>query len=176
MSLTLETERLRLRPIADSEVDTLHAILTDSFVRKYLCDDQIFSRQQVEEMLAESQRAFAEERWGLWLIEVKAEPTPIGFVGLWNFFEEPQPQLAYALLPGATGQGYATEAATRILTYAFDELGYGYLVASCDKPNLASQNVAERIGMKRVEERTENGKPIVFFRIERSMGEDGSEG
>jgi len=51
---------------------------------------------------------------------------------LWYFFDEKQPQLVYALLPEAT-KGYATEANQNI-EYCFNELGYQYLLASCDKP------------------------------------------
>ena len=99
MTLILETQRLLLKPILESGLNTLHAILTDSYVRKYLCDDKIFPLQQVEEMVRVSQNNFAEKRFGLWFIETKNEPEIIGFVGLWDFFDEEQPQLAYALLP-----------------------------------------------------------------------------
>lgn len=86
---------------------------------------------------------------------------------MWNFFDEEQPQLAYALLPKATKQGYATEAATKILEYSFDKLNYEYLVASCDRPNLESQKLAERIGMKKVDEKTINGNSTGFFSIDK---------
>ncbi len=166
MSL-LETERLVLKPISKSDRDTLHAILTNFYVRKYLCDDKIFSWQQIEEMAIESQKLFAEKKFGLWFIETKSDREIIGFVGLWYFFEEIQPQLVYALLPQATLKGYATEAANKILEYSFNELGFTYLLASCDRPNIESQKLAERIGMKKIEERIVNDNPIVFFRVER---------
>ncbi|WP_251959895.1 hypothetical protein [Nostoc commune] len=51
MTLILETQRLLLKPILESGLNTLHAILIDSYVRKYLCDDKIFPLQQVEEMV-----------------------------------------------------------------------------------------------------------------------------
>ncbi|MGL4880470.1 MAG: GNAT family N-acetyltransferase [Waterburya sp.] len=115
MNLILETSRLKLKPILETELNTLQSILVDPYVRRYLCDDQIFSVQKTSEMLQESLRLFKEEKLGLWLIETKNTPEIIGFVGLWYFFAEKQPQLAYALLPKAMKQGYATEAATRIL-------------------------------------------------------------
>lgn len=166
--MILETKRLVLKPILESELNALHMIFTDSYVRRYLCDDKIFSLQQVEEMLIQSRKHFEEERFGLWFIETNSEREVIGFVGLWYFFDEEQPQLIYALLPKALKRGYATEAATKIITYCFDELGYEHLVASCDQPNLESQKVAERLGMKKVEKRIVNGNPILFFRIEKS--------
>ncbi len=87
-------------------------------------------------------------------------------VGLWYFFAEEQPQLLYALLPESTKQGYVTEAATKILDYCFDQLGYQYLLASCDRSNLESRKLAERIGMSQIEEKIVNGNPLLFFKTE----------
>ncbi|HEY9630076.1 MAG TPA: GNAT family N-acetyltransferase [Coleofasciculaceae cyanobacterium] len=168
MNLILKTQRLRLKPILESELTLLHQIFINPYVREYLCDGEVFSLQQVKEMLMESQKLFDEKRFGLWFIETQDEQETIGFVGLWYFFEEKQPQLIYALLPHATHKGFATEAATRILEYSFSTLGYSYLLASCDRPNLSSQRVVERIGMKEVEKRFIDGKPILFFKVERS--------
>jgi [ribosomal protein S5]-alanine N-acetyltransferase len=167
VNLILETQRLRLTPICKSDINTLHEMFVDPFVRKYLCDDRIWSLDQVEELLTENQKLFEEQKLGLWFIETKGDRTRIGFTGLWYFFDEEQPQLVYALLPNATQQGYATEAADRIINYSFSELGYPYLVASTDRANLKSQQVAQRLGMQNVEERIINDNPIVFFRLEK---------
>lgn len=166
MSKILESQRLLLKPILESQLNTLHNIFIDPYVRKYLCDERIFSVQQVEEMLLESQRLFNEQKFGLWFVETKDEQKIIGFVGLWYFFAEKQPQLVYALLPQATKKGYATEASTRILEYCFNDLGYQYLLASCDKPNLESQKVAQTIGMREIEEKIVDDNPLLFFKIE----------
>jgi [ribosomal protein S5]-alanine N-acetyltransferase len=178
MNLVLETPRLILKPISTTDFAILQHILTDPYVRKYLCDDRIFSQQQIEEMLVESQKLFASEKLGLWLIETKKKVKPvksdrlnsgiIGFVGLWYFFAENQPQLIYALLPEVTKKGYATEAATKIMEYCFERLGYDYLVASSDKPNLESHRLAARLGMKQVAEKNVDGNPILFFKIQKS--------
>jgi [ribosomal protein S5]-alanine N-acetyltransferase len=165
--MILETERLVLKPIVESDLNTLHKIFTDSYVRRYLCDGEIWPLQKVAEMLVENTKLFAEQKCGLWFIETKGDREIIGFIGLWYFFEETQPQLVYALLPKAIKKGYATEASTKILEYSFKELGFDYLVASCDRPNIESQKVAERLGMRQVESRIVDGKPILFFRLDR---------
>ncbi|NDJ17058.1 GNAT family N-acetyltransferase [Myxacorys almedinensis] len=169
MSLVFETQRLLLKPSSKSDLRALHSIFADPYVRKYLCDDKTFSLQQVEEMLIASQKLFDEEKLGLWLIETKNRREIIGFVGLWYFFDEQQPQLTYALLPKGTKQGYATEAATKILEYCFKHLGYKYMVASSDASNLESHGVAARLGMQKVEERTINGNLVAFFKIKQTV-------
>ena len=166
--MILETQRLVLKPIVESDLNTLHQIFIDSYVRRYLCDGEIWSLERVAEMLDENEKLWAEKQFGLWSIETKSDREIMGFVGLWYFFEEAQPQLVYALLPKALKKGYATEASTKILEYGFDELGFDYLVASCDRPNIESQKVTERLGMKQVEARIVDGNPILFFRIDKS--------
>lgn len=168
MNFLLETSRLTLKPTSMEDIEIFHQIMIDLYVRKYLCDDKIFSLQQIKEMLKVSERLFISEKLGLWFIETKIKQKVIGFVGLWYFFEEAQPQLAYALLPSATKQGYATEAATKIVQYCFEQLGYDYLVASADKPNLESHKLAKRLGMQQVVEKKINGNPTLFFRIEKN--------
>lgn len=164
----LETHRLVLEPVLESELDTLYTIFANPYVRKYLCDGEIFSLQQVKEMIEQSQKYFTENGFGIWLIRIKGESEIVGFTGLWYFFNEEQPQLIYALLPEATKKGYATEAASKVLAYCFDELGYKYVVASCDRPNLESQKVAKRLGMRKTAEEMIDRKPVVFFSLERT--------
>jgi [ribosomal protein S5]-alanine N-acetyltransferase len=83
--MILETKNLVLTPILESELSTLHRILTDSYIRKYLCDNRVFSSQQVEEMLKQSIKHFEEEKFGLWFIKINSEI--IGFIGLWYLFK-----------------------------------------------------------------------------------------
>ncbi|MEQ9438909.1 MAG: GNAT family N-acetyltransferase [Cyclobacteriaceae bacterium] len=167
MNPILLTHRLRLTPFTLADQELMHQTFTDPFVRKFLWDDEVISEEQTREILEQNDHHFQNDHWGLWKISYKEEADYLGFAGLWSFFAEPQPQLLYGLLPSATRQGYATEASRMIITYAFEELGFSYLIASCDAPHTASRRVAERLGMHFVEERTEQGKPTAFFRLER---------
>ncbi len=107
----------------------------------------------------------------MWVVVDRDESraTDCWVCGLWYFFEEEQPQLVYALLPEATQKGYATEASLKILEYCFHELGYEYLVASCDRPNVESLKLAQRLGMSEVAQRHIDDKPVVFFKIENNL-------
>ena len=167
MSLILTTERLTLRPAKLDDSEVFYKILTDEFVRKYLCDDEMLPRQVIESFIADSEANFVNGNYGLWLITENATSEIIGFTGLRHFFDEAQPQLLYALLPQFTGKGYAVEATKKVIDYCFSNLIFSYLDASCDSPNLASQKVAERLGMKKLKEETINELPTVFYRLEK---------
>jgi ribosomal-protein-alanine N-acetyltransferase len=167
MSFILTTERLILRPVKLDDFDTFYKILTDEFVRKYLCDDEILPCEVIESFITDSEANFADGNYGLWLIAETENSEIVGFTGLRHFFDESQPQLLYALLPQFTGKGLAVEAAKKVIDYCFLQLNFSYLDASCDAPNMASQKVAERLGMKKLKEETINDLPTIFYRLEK---------
>lgn len=161
----LDTGRLYLEPLEATDLPILHSILTDEFVRRYLFDDQIIPISQSAEILETVLDTFSTKGYGLWLLYLKNSLEMVGFVGLYSFFSEPQPQLLYALLPPYVKKGYATEASRCIIRYAFEKLGYTYLTASCDVPNTASVQVMKRLGMELVKEEEIEGKPLVHYQM-----------
>lgn len=178
--LLLSTSRLLLSPFQSNPVDleVFHSINTDRFVRRFLWDDESIDRQTAAQILRHNQQLLERDGYGLWKISMIAttpatskgseEQGIMGYAGLWHFFDdEPQPQLVYALLPPFTRQGYAVEAAQAVINYSFTQLDYDYLIAATDVANVASQNVAKKLGMKQVETTDKQGKPTAFFRIDR---------
>lgn len=166
MKKIIETERLVLMPFEMNELELLHETFTHPFVRKFLWDDEVIPVDRTKEILMINEKHFERDGYGLWKVMLREDSTFTGFVGLWVFFEEAQPQLLYGLLPQYSGQGYATEASKAIIEYAFDELKFSYLDAACDAPHAESKNVCGRLNMKLLEEKEVNGKPTAFFRIE----------
>ncbi len=122
-----------------------------------------------EQIVLQNEKHFAENKYGLWKIKIPGRSQVIGYTGLWYFFDEPQPQLLYALLPAFTKQGFAREAAAAVIRYALDSLGFSYLLAATDEAHIESQKVAESLGMEYFEKRTEEGKPTKFYRIQKPI-------
>ena len=56
--------------------------------------------------------------------------------------------IGYELDPRYWGRGYATEAATALLTFGFQELGMHRIWAWCIAENIASAHVLTKIGMR----------------------------
>lgn len=150
---TFATPRLRLEPLRLADGDRLHELLIHPEVRRYLCDDVIVDRAQVDGMLHEA-AASASQGLGLWSLAT-AGGDWIGILGLqpvsgpaaqaWpEASGEVEPLIA--LHPGAWGRGYAGEALSRAIAYAFDDLGRGRLVALVDEPNERSRQLLERAG------------------------------
>ena len=161
-TLIFNSDRLQLIPFNTNDVSKFHSLNTNSFIRKFMWDDEIISLDTAQEIIIQNKKYFEENQYGIWKIILLSTEETIGYTGLWYFFDEPQPQLIYALLEPYTGQGLATEAARLIIEYAFKSLNFSYLIAATDEPHLASQKVAERLGMNFLEKRIENEKPTIF--------------
>jgi ribosomal-protein-alanine N-acetyltransferase len=164
----LSTERLQLRPFSSENAEALHAVFVDPGVRRYLLDDQVVERDWVEKEIADSAARFEGGSLGLWSVARTGAGAVIGFVGFREFFEPPQLQLLYGLLPSAWGEGLATEAAAAVVRYAFVEVGVSQIVAATDLPNRASERVMRRLGMSFLEVIANRGQPTLFYRLSRS--------
>jgi ribosomal-protein-alanine N-acetyltransferase len=135
---TLETERLRLDPLNESDIDPLHAVLREEGVRRYLLDGEEVERDWVAEVVGDSVDDFASKGLGLWAIRKRDAPRLLGMTGYRSFFEPPVEELLYALHPDAWGQGIAGEAAGAAIAHAFEVAGRERIRASTDEPNEAS--------------------------------------
>ena len=56
-------------------------------------------------------------------------------------------EIGWYLLPSFWGQGYASDATAKLLTYGFDVLGSTRMMATCDPENTGSKRVLEKAGM-----------------------------
>lgn len=82
--------------------------------------------------------------FGIWL---KAEDKLIGAIEIGNEFRHRRGELGYWLGLPHWGQGYATEAARRVLEFAFEMLGLNRVFATHYARNPASGRVMQKIGM-----------------------------
>jgi len=70
---TLLTQRLRLTPCAEADVERLHALLTHPDVRRYLMDDLVVGREWVFDLVESSRRTFTDAGYGLWCLESRTD-------------------------------------------------------------------------------------------------------
>jgi RimJ/RimL family protein N-acetyltransferase len=86
---------------------------------------------------------------GYWVISRRDDPR--WFLGWVLLIPEdavgPQIEIGWRLCRQAWGQGFATEAARPILTYAFATLKITEVIAEIDTANAASRRVAEKLGL-----------------------------
>jgi RimJ/RimL family protein N-acetyltransferase len=164
----LATTSLELRPSSRGDIDALHDLWTRPEVRRFLFDDRTLSREEAAEFVARSEWTFQNEGYGIWIFLEKGDGRPGGFAGLLRAAEA-EASLLYGTRPDLWGRGYASEAASAVLAYAFGTLGIRKVRADVDEPNLASVRVLEKLGMERIGRRIEKGRPLLDYEIQRRL-------
>ena len=87
--------------------------------------------------------------FGLYAVQLKSQPLPIGLCGLVKRDFLCSPDLGFALLPEYCGRGFATEAARAVLSHAQVELRIGRLYAIVRSGNQRSVRLLEQLGFLR---------------------------
>jgi RimJ/RimL family protein N-acetyltransferase len=86
-------------------------------------------------------------------VEERETGSLVGDVGLSRHDGEPGViKVGYTIAPRFQGRGYATEAVGALVGYAFDALGAEVVRAYASAENLSSIRVAEKVGLRLVEE------------------------
>ena len=145
---TLETERLRLRPLRRDDVDAYYeGISRDPDVMRYLPGGIPRQRSDAEWVVNYFIRHAELHSFGVWGVEERESGRLIGHAGLEYIPGADDVEIAYTLAKAYWGKGYATEAAHASITYGFESLNLPEIYALAFPENTASQNVMHKIGM-----------------------------
>lgn len=151
--IQLEASRLRLRPWRDEDFAPFAALNADPQVMAHF--PATLDRVESDVLAARCQSLIEAQGWGFWATEIKASGDFIGFVGLHRPIAElpfsPCVEIGWRLARPFWGQGYASEAARAVLSFAFNDLALAEVVAFTSLENRRSQAVMERLGMRRAE-------------------------
>lgn len=146
-AIILETKRLIFRRLVIEDLDDLYALYQDPEIRRYY-PDGIRSHEETKEELEWFLNGHPEHpELGLWATVHKESGKFIGRCGLLPWQIDGKLEVGYLLNNNFWNQGLATEAARGILAYAFDTLNLSRIICLMHPDNIASQNVAKRIGM-----------------------------
>lgn len=147
------TERLRLRRSRPEDAETISAYRSDPAVHRYQGwerTDPDGVRAEIVEMVLRDPGSSG--GWTQLSVEDRVTGELIGDVGLSPADDEPGViKIGYTMSPAFQGRGYATEAVTALITYAFDTLGADVVRAYASALNLPSIRVAEKVGMHLIE-------------------------
>jgi len=175
--MAIETNRLRLREMKQSDYYALCKILQDAEVM--YAYEGAFSDAEVQEWLDKQIRNYEELGFGLWAVTLKGTDEMIGQCGLTmqNYNDIQVLEVGYLFQKSFWGKGYATEAASACRDYAFGKLNAAEVFSIIRDTNTASQNVAKRNGMALVDKFIKNCRnvdmPHLLFSVKRpdSFGE-----
>jgi len=143
--MLLATNRLALRQMIEDDLPDIASMLQDP--QAMTAYEGPFSDDEVRGWLDRQLNNYAQDGYGLWAVTLDGEM--IGQCGItWqNIDGIRRPEIGWHIKRAHWHQGYAVEAAAACRDYGFNSLGFDELFAQVRDSNIASMNVAIRIGM-----------------------------
>lgn len=163
--ITLETERLILRPFRDADLDAWAAIVADPEVMRFM--DGPRDRARAWRDMAFCLGHWALRGYGLWAVEEKARGALIGRIGLIDPEGWPGLELGWLVARSHWGRGLATEGARAALAHTFETLDAGHVISLIMPDNGPSIRVAEKLGARFEREATVEDWRALVYRIDR---------
>jgi RimJ/RimL family protein N-acetyltransferase len=175
----LRTSRTLLRAWRDEDLEPFARLNADTEVMRWFRSP--LTTEESDAFATRIRTRMAEDGWGLWALEVPGVSDFCGFVGLARVpFEAhftPAMEIGWRLDRPWWGNGYATEAASGCIEFAFGTLDLSEIVSMTATRNTRSRAVMERLGMRHdpAEDfdhpNVPEGSPVrrsVLYRLERA--------
>lgn len=144
----LETERLVLRGLKIEDADDMYEYASISKTAEYLTWEKHPHRAYTVELIRYLQKEYLQSRYYDFAVVLKSNDKMIGTAGFTSYDEKNSvAEAGYVINPLYQNNGYATEALSAILNFAFCELGINRVEARYIKENTASYCVMKKCKM-----------------------------
>lgn len=148
----LETARLRLRRFRESDLAIFQAYRSQPETARFQSWEAPFPESEAHAFLAEMAQAHPDTpgQWFQFAIARRDDDLLVGDVALFIDGDNPAAaELGYTLDGRATGRGFAGEAITAVLAYAFERRGKEVVEAWTDSRHERSLALLARLGFRR---------------------------
>jgi ribosomal-protein-alanine N-acetyltransferase len=171
MNLILQTERLLLRPIQIEDAEALFEMDSNPKVHLYLGNEPLKDIEECYGYIKSIQNQYIQNGIGRFVIELKETKEVIGWAGLKFITEEENGHnnfydIGYRLQEKHWRKGYALEAATAWLDYAFTKMKIKSIYASAHVDNIGSNTILQKIGLHQKEKYLDNNIPCYWYELE----------
>lgn len=157
---TLTTARLVMRPMDDSDLADLVALMADAEVAGRLYHG-VLDEAGARALLEDYKATWRAHGYGMWSLRRRDDGTFVGVCGLWNRDDGLGVATRIALAKAVWGQDFAGEAGRAVLRYAFEVAGLERLISMTRATNPVAERALIRIGW-RLEERFEKAGRVLL--------------
>lgn len=164
----INTERLILRKIEESDSDVILFLRSDKTINKFIHRPENRKTKNISDVIkhikklnieTENNKSFS---WG---ITLKSDPKIIGTICLWNFSDNYKiAEVGYDLNPNFQRKGIMSEALNRVVNFGFNELNLDKIEAFTHIQNENSKKLLEKNRFNFVKDRKDddNLSNIIF--------------
>ena len=170
----LETSRLTLRPFRENDVDLLSQLMANQHFMRFSLG--VYTREQTLGFLEKVLAWQNANEPSLFATVLRSNGMVLGYCGFYHQYidDVDEIEIGYRMHPEYWNQGLATEAARAVRDHAFRDLNLPRVISLIHPENIASQRVAEKIGMSLENQTIYRGFPTNVFSLSRARWGKGS--
>lgn len=146
--MILETKRLYLRTMEETDIDALSEMYANPEVMRFIGTGVTFTRSQSENSIKMWKDYEKAHGYTNWAVIRKEDGAFIGKCGLSELPDKKDVEISYVLDAPYWGMGYATEISGEVLKLGFEKFGLKRIAALVYPQNSPSIKVIEKLGMK----------------------------
>jgi len=166
MKYILETLRLRLREFVPNDAAFIIELVNTRGWIENIGERNIHTTDEAIHYLENGPiKSYAQNGFGLWLVEKKDDNEPIGMCGILKRDYLDTPDIGFAFLPAYHGMGYAYEVADATVTHAREHLNIPIMSAITLAKNSSSIKLVEKLGLsfRRIVHVAETNEDLLVF-------------
>ena len=146
---TLTTSRLVLRPFVAADASAVQTLAGEKEIAAMTVNiPHPYERAAAKKWIAGQSAAFARDEHVVFATTERRDGTLVGAMGLELTLAHARAELGYWIGKPFWNKGYATEAASAVLRYGFEERSLNRIQATVFVDNAASTRVLTKIGMR----------------------------
>lgn len=176
MKFHIETERLLLRELRETDVDGIFELDSNAEVHKYLDNKTISTKKEAEEIISFIRNQYQELGIGRFACIEKSSGDFIGWSGLkFNTGEKEELNgysdfidIGYRFIPRYWRKGYGYESAVACLNYGFNQMNYEKIYGCALADNKGSNKILQKIGLKFVNEFTFENDKAYWYELKKA--------
>jgi [ribosomal protein S5]-alanine N-acetyltransferase len=167
MMILFQSKRLLFRQFTPDDAELIYDLNSDPEVVKYVHEPET-TTENAPQVLRDIILPQYESGLGRWAVFLKYTDEFIGWCGLKYLAESNEIDLGYRFKKKYWGQGYASEAASTCISYAFEHLEVSKIIARSHVENSASLKVIEKCGMNFLKEEVVDNCPVKTYSLVKS--------
>ncbi|MDC7217653.1 MAG: GNAT family N-acetyltransferase [Spirochaetales bacterium] len=166
----IETQRLVLRPLKQSDAGFISEMMKDPDVYRYILKQEPWSEGKIDSLLQKQEQLFALQGYCLFGVEVKGSRALTGYCGvqpLEDFSESLHGEvgISWVFQKDYWGAGLATESASAFVDYAYFKTDLQDIKALIHPANRGSMRVASKLGFEFDDLVFRNGRLRIMYSL-----------
>ena len=148
--VTIETSRLRLRPLQQEDAPAFFEVWSDPAAMRYFSFTPMQTIEQAQARVADKLKSLSDGNSVICVIESIDTQDVLGDCALFNGVQKCQrADIGFCLRRKYWGRGYMLEAANALIEHGFENAGLRRVEADVDPGNRSSIQLLERLGFQR---------------------------